>query len=77
MLGAGSALSSAGFNVSAVIAGLGIGGIAIAMASKDIVSNILGGVVVLTQRPFNIGNRIKVAGEDGWVQEVGLRATRI
>jgi MscS family membrane protein len=77
ILGIGSALSSAGFNVSAVLAGLGIGGVAIALASKDIVANIFGGVVVLTQRPFKIGHRIKVAGEDGWVQEVGLRSTRL
>ncbi len=76
-LGIGSALNSAGFNVSAVLAGLGIGGLAIAMASQDTVANIFGGIIILAQRPFTIGQRIRVAGQDGWVQEVGLRTTRL
>ena len=77
VLGLGSALSSSGFDVTAIIAGLGIGGLAIALASQDTVSNIFGGLIVLTQRPFKVGDRIKVAGHNGWVHDIGLRVTSI
>lgn len=77
ILGVGSALNSAGFDVTAIIAGLGIGGLAIALASQDTVSNIFGGLIILTQRPFKVGDRIKVAGQNGWVHDIGLRVTSI
>ena len=70
-------LNSIGFEVTAVLAGLGIGGVAIALASQDTVSNFFGGVIVLTQRPFKVGDRIEVGGVNGWVQQVGFRTTVI
>jgi MscS family membrane protein len=70
-------LSNAGYNVGALLAGLGIGGLAMAMAAKDTVSNIFGGVTVFTDQPFRIGDRIQVAGYDGTVIEIGIRSTRL
>ncbi len=70
-------LNNAGYNVGALIAGLGIGGLALAMAAKDTVSNVFGGVTVFTDQPFMINDRIKVAGFDGTVTEIGVRSTRL
>jgi MscS family membrane protein len=70
-------LNNAGYDVAALIAGLGIGGLALAMAAKDTVSNIFGGVTIFTDQPFKIGDRIKIAGYDGTVVEIGVRSTRL
>lgn len=70
-------LNNAGYDVAALIAGLGIGGLALAMAAKDTVSNIFGGVTIFTDQPFRINDRIKVAGYDGSVVEIGVRSTRL
>lgn len=77
LIGIASALNSVGFEVSAILAGLGIGGMALALASQDTVANFFGGVLVLTQRPFKVGERIEVAGINGWVHQFGLRNTII
>jgi MscS family membrane protein len=71
------ALNNAGYNVNALIAGLGIGGIAFAMAAKDTISNIFGGVTIFTDHPFKVGDRIQIDGFDGTVKEVGIRSTRL
>ena len=71
------ALNNAGYNVGALLAGLGIGGLALAMAAKDTVSNIFGGVTIFTDRPFVINDRVKVLGYDGVIKEIGLRSTRL
>lgn len=77
LIGVASALNSVGFEVSAILAGLGIGGMALALASQDTVANFFGGVLVLTQRPFKVGERIEVGGINGWVHQFGLRNTII
>ncbi|MFW6311756.1 MAG: mechanosensitive ion channel family protein [Nanoarchaeota archaeon] len=71
------ALNNAGYNVGALLAGLGIGGLALAMAAKDTISNIFGGFTIFVDKPFKIRDRIKVVGYDGTVKEIGLRSTRI
>jgi MscS family membrane protein len=71
------ALNNAGFDVGAVIAGLGIGGLALAMAAKDTVSNVFGGFTIFTDKPFKIKDRIKIGGFDGTVTEIGIRSTRL
>lgn len=76
-LGVVVALNNAGYDVAAVIAGLGIGGLALAMAAKDTVSNVFGGFTIFTDRPFTINDRIRFAGFDGAVEEIGLRSTRL
>jgi len=71
------ALNNAGYQVGAVLAGLGIGGLALAMAARDTVSNIFGGFTIFTDRPFAIHDRITVNGYDGVVTEIGIRSTRL
>jgi len=70
-------LNNAGYNVGALIAGLGIGGLALAMAAKDTVSNIFGGFTIFTDIPFRLKDRIVVSGYDGTVEEIGVRSTRL
>ncbi|MCW8964048.1 MAG: mechanosensitive ion channel family protein [Gammaproteobacteria bacterium] len=70
-------LNNAGYNVGALIAGLGIGGLALAMAAKDTVSNVFGGVTIFTDKPFRLKDRIVVSGYDGTVEEIGVRSTRL
>ncbi len=77
ILGVIVALNNAGYDVGALLAGLGIGGLALAMAAKDTVANFFGGISVLTDKPFLVGDRIRIDGYDGTVLEVGIRSTRI
>jgi MscS family membrane protein len=70
-------LNNAGYDVTALIAGLGIGSFAFAMAAKDSISHIFGGFVLFTDKPFTINDRVQVKGYDGFVREVGIRSTRI
>ena len=71
------ALNNAGINVTALVAGMGVGGIAFAMASKDTISNLFAGFTIFTDHPFKINDRIKTNEFDGFVKEIGLRTTRI
>lgn len=71
------ALKNAGYDVGAVLAGLGIGGLAFALAAQDTISNLFGGVTIFTDRPFKINDRIKVTGIDGIVKEIGIRSSKI
>jgi MscS family membrane protein len=71
------ALSNSGFNIGAMIAGLGIGGLAVALAAQDTVKNIFGGIMVFLDKPFKMSDRIKVNGMDGFVEEIGVRSTRL
>ncbi len=71
------ALNNAGYNVGAIVAGLGIGGLALAMAAKDTISNMFGGVTIFTDQPFIINERVKIEGFDGVVKEIGIRSTRL
>jgi MscS family membrane protein len=70
-------LNNAGYNIGALLAGLGIGGLALAMAAKDTVSNMFGGFTIFYDQPFKLNERIKINGIDGIVEEIGLRSTRI
>ncbi|MCK5857130.1 MAG: mechanosensitive ion channel family protein [Bacteroidales bacterium] len=76
-LGVIIALNNVGFNVGAVLAGMGIGGLALAMAAKDTVSNLFGGIMIFTDKPFIIRDRVQIEGYDGTVEEIGVRSTRL
>lgn len=66
------------FDVGSILAGLGIGGVAVALAAKDTISNLFGSITVLLDRPFQIGDHIVLEkGIEGIVEEVGFRSTRI
>ena len=64
-------------DVTSLLAGLGIGGLAFALAAKDTVENIFGSVTVLLDKPFEIGDWVVVDGVEGTVEQIGLRSTRI
>ncbi len=66
-----------GYSVSGLIAGLGIGGLALAMAAKDTLANLFGSLMILIDRPFYVGDWITFDGGDGVVEEIGLRSTRV
>jgi MscS family membrane protein len=66
-----------GYSVSGLLAGLGIGGLALAMAAKDTLANLFGSIMILIDRPFQAGDWITFKGGDGVVEEIGLRSTRI
>jgi MscS family membrane protein len=63
--------------ITSIIAGLGIGGLALALAAQDTIKNIFGSLVLFADKPFEMGDRIVVDGHDGPVEEVGLRSTKI
>ncbi|MEM9294099.1 MAG: mechanosensitive ion channel family protein [Acidobacteriota bacterium] len=77
LLGLIFALQNLGFNITSVLAGLGIGGLAFALASQDAVKNFFGSVTILLERPFQIGDWVVVGGVEGTVEEVGIRSTRV
>jgi moderate conductance mechanosensitive channel len=64
-----------GVNVAPVIAGLGIGGIAIGLGAQSLVRDAINGIFILAENQFGKGDMIKVAGVQGWVEEVNLRRT--
>ena len=70
-------LDNIGFDITAMIAGLGIGGLALALAAQDSVKNIFAGIMIFLDKPFKIKDRIQIQGFDGVVEEVGLRSTRV
>lgn len=71
------ALKNVGVDVSAMLGTLGIGGLAFALAAQDTIKNIFGGITIFSDRPFRLGDRIKVDGFDGFVEDIGIRSTRI
>jgi MscS family membrane protein len=70
-------LESLGFEVKTFLAGLGIGGLAVALAAQDTLANQLGSFVVLIDQPFYVGEYIRVGTDEGTVEEIGLRSTRL
>jgi MscS family membrane protein len=70
-------LNNAGFDVGALIAGLGIGGLALALASQDTVKNIIGGLIIILDKPFKISDRIVIDAIDGTVEDIGVRSTKL
>jgi len=71
------AIREAGYDIGALLAGLGIGGVAIALAAKDTLSNFFGSVAIFVDKPFMINDRVKVAGYDGTIVEIGIRTSRL
>ena len=71
------ALQNLGVNVMSVVAGLGLGGLAFALAAKDTAANLFGSLMILSDQPFKIGDSIKFSDVEGIVEDVGFRSTRI
>ncbi len=66
-----------GYPISGLLASLGIGGLAVALAAKDSLSNIFGSLMIILDRPFQIGDWVKAGDVEGTVEEIGFRSTRI
>jgi MscS family membrane protein len=64
-------------DVTSLLAGLGLGGLAFALAAKDLLGNFFGSVTVLLDRPFSIGDWVVIGDIEGTVEQVGFRSTRI
>jgi len=60
-----------------VLAGLGVGGLAVALAARDSLANLFGSVLIMFEKPFRVGHRIRLSGSEGVVEDVGFRSTRI
>jgi MscS family membrane protein len=76
-LGALFVMQNQGLDVGSILTGLGIGGLAVALAAKDSLENFFGSIMIFVDRPFQIGDWIVVGDVEGVVEEVGLRSTRV
>jgi len=63
--------------MNAILAGLGIGGLAVALAAQDTLKNLFGSLMIMLDKPFAVGDRVIAEGIDGFVEDVGFRSTRI
>jgi MscS family membrane protein len=63
--------------LSALLAGLGIGGLAVALAAQDTLKNFFGSIMIMLDKPFSVGQRVLVESYDGVVENIGFRSTRV
>jgi MscS family membrane protein len=70
-------LTAWGYNTTTLLAGLGIGGVALALASQKTIENLFGSVAVISDRPVSVGDFCKFGGSMGTVEDIGLRSTRV
>ena len=70
-------VQSLGYNVSTILSGLGIGGLAFALAAQDTIANLFGSIVVAIDQPFKVGETVKIGANTGTVEDIGLRSTKI
>ncbi len=63
--------------ITSILAGLGVGGLAVALAAQDSIKNFFGSLVLMADKPFEIGDRVVIGEHDGIVQNVGMRSTRL
>ncbi len=66
-----------GYNVNSFVAGLGIGGLAFALAAQDTLANLFGGMVITLDKPFTLGDWIETPSVEGVVEEISFRSTRV
>lgn len=71
------AIQNLGYSISGLLASLGIGGLAVALAAKDTLANVFGSIMIILDRPFHIGDWVKAGELEGTVEEVGFRSTKI
>lgn len=72
-----SVISAWGYNTSTILAGLGVGGLAVALAAQKTIENLFGGISVIGDRPVLVGDYCKFGDKSGTVMHIGLRSTRI
>jgi MscS family membrane protein len=77
LIGVLGVLGTLGVNISAAVAGLGVGGIAVALAAQRTLENLIGGISLYADRPVSVGDFCRWGDQIGTVEEIGLRSTRI
>jgi MscS family membrane protein len=77
LIGVLGILGTLGVNISAAVAGVGVGGIAIALAAQKTLENLFGGVSLFADRPVRVGDFFRYGDQVGTVEEIGLRSTRV
>lgn len=77
VLGLLMVVQSLGYDVKALLAGLGIGGLAFALAAQDTLANVFGSIVVAIDQPFKIGEFVQIGANAGTVEDIGLRSTKL
>jgi MscS family membrane protein len=77
VLGAVVALQQIGFQITGLLAGLGVGGVAVALAAQKTIANLFGGFSLATDQPVRLGDFCRFGDKSGWVEDVGMRSTRI
>ena len=70
-------LSEFGYNVTSILAGLGIGGLAFALAAQNMLANLFGGLTIFTDQPFKIGDRVRINNYDGFIRKIELRTSAL
>lgn len=78
VIGAIFLIKDFGYDVTSLVAGLGIGGLAFALAAQPLLTNLFGGIAIIADKPFHIGDRIRVDDRyEGYVSQIGMRSTTI
>jgi MscS family membrane protein len=77
VVGALLIVQSLGYHVTTILQGLGIGGLAFALAAQDTIANLFGSIVVAIDQPFKVGETVKIGANQGVVEDIGLRSTKI
>lgn len=70
-------LSELGVNIAPILAGLGVAGLAVGMAARDVISDFIAGFFIILESQYELGDRVKIAGIEGEVKEITLRRTII
>jgi len=70
-------LQNSGYNISSLLAGIGLGGLAVALALQPTLANMFAAITLFVDRPFHVGDGVSVAGVTGSIESIGLRSTRI
>lgn len=70
-------LAEWGYNINGLVAGLGLGGLAVALAAQETIANFFGGIVIITEKPFAKGDWIETPTVEGIVEDIGFRSTSV
>ncbi len=70
-------IQEGGYDITALVTGLGLGGLAVALAAKDAVANVFSGFIIITEKPFTIGDWIYTPSVEGTVEDISFRSTKV
>jgi len=70
-------IQNMGYNITSLLAGLGLGGLAVALAAQDTLSNVFGAIAIFVDQPFRVGEQVQLEGFSGTIEVIGVRSTRL